>query len=54
MTKVGRQAQAEYAAGYKHGLAGESEPKPDKGKSYWLGWNNGKADRQQDGKTEAR
>lgn len=43
---VPRQSQQEYAAGYWHGLNGGEEPKPDKGKSYWYGWKEGKADRE--------
>lgn len=39
---VAQQAQKEYVAGYRYGIEGGSEPKPDKGKAFWLGWWNGK------------
>jgi len=47
MSKVGAKGQAEYAAGYRHGLAGGEEPRREKGQSFWLGWSNGKADREE-------
>jgi hypothetical protein len=53
MTKVGHQAQAEYKAGYRYGLTGGEEPKHEKGKSFWLGWTNGQAERQENDKAKA-
>jgi ribosome modulation factor len=47
MTKLSHQAQSEYAAGYQSGLAGEPEPRREKGQSFFGGWLAGRADREQ-------
>lgn len=36
--KSAHQAQAEYRAGYRHGMEGGSEPKPEKGAAHYGGW----------------
>jgi hypothetical protein len=43
---LGWQGQSEYAAGYASGLAGEPEPRREKGQSFYGGWLAGKADRE--------
>lgn len=41
------QAQTEYAAGYQSGLAGEPEPRRERGQSFFGGWLAGRADREE-------
>lgn len=46
MNQRAQQAQAEWNAGYRAGLAGEQKPSNEKGRSFFGGWLTGKADRE--------